>query len=120
MSKPTLTEFLLTRIAEDERAAKILLEHDRRPLLSVALTVNHPARFLAECEAKRRIIEAHPLTHDVVAVHSGETPGVACANCAALGRSEKDIVEDLGPCDTLLALASIYSDHPDFDEAWRL
>jgi hypothetical protein len=122
-----LTEFLLARIAEDEAAAiaargwQTGSRHKGQPLdWSIHMDRWSPDRVLAECEAKRRIIEAHPLTHDVVAVHSGETPGVACANCAALGRSEKDIVEDLGPCDTLLALASIYSDHPDFDEAWRL
>ena len=107
----TITEFLLARIAEDEAA----LNGPCRATLSS----DDPARVLRECEAKRRIVEAHPLTRNVVPVWSGETPGVACANCAALGRGDGDIVEDIGPCDTLCALASVYADHPDYREEWK-
>lgn len=59
----------------------------------------HPARVLAECEAKRRIVEEHGVI-DPCDAHDPMT-----------GRAE--------PCPTLLDLASVYADHPDFDPAWR-
>lgn len=70
------------------------------------------ARVLAECEAKRRIVELHQ-PHVLL-------QGGAYCDCQGIelegswgGR------EDIYPCDTLLALASIYADHPDFREEWR-
>lgn len=102
----TLTEFLLARIAEDERAAKILLEHDQRPLLSVALTVNHPARFLAECEAKRRIVGIY---HYV----SMSEPDEGHSSVPLGGDGPETYYE------AVQHLAAVYADHPDYDEAWR-
>ena len=99
----TLTEFLLARIAEDEGHARKLLETDRRPVLSLASTVNHPARLLAECEAKLRIVDWHLPDH--------LEPDI-CTTCASYA-------EDY-PCRTIRALALPYADHADFDESWRL
>jgi len=48
-----LSEFLLARIAEDERNAS--LEIGRRDVVLVGAFA--PARVLAECDAKRRIVE---------------------------------------------------------------
>jgi hypothetical protein len=57
-----------------------------------------PARVLAEVEAKRRIIaEHHPV--DPCDAH--------------------DASFDTIPCDTLLALASVYAEHPDYREEWK-
>ncbi len=55
-----------------------------------------PARVLAECEAKRRIVALHP---EVLTI------------CQACGEPY--------PCRTIEALAAVYADHPDYDEAWR-
>jgi hypothetical protein len=77
-----LTEFLLARIAEDEGSP---------PTCS---------RVLADCEAKRRIVERHRSKPD--------TGGWYCAGCG-----------DDWPCEDLRDLASVYADHPDYDEAWR-
>lgn len=88
-----LTEFLLARIAEDERAA-------HRIALPLALTgakgaVVGPGRVLAECEAKRRIVaEANRFEGD-------DDPGAH----VLVGVLE------------LLALP--YADHPDYREEWR-
>ena len=111
-----LAEFLLARIAEDEAAAQEANDHDRWEsgedgngdpsvfesdvtgqswrvaLVGSSAVAEHvarhdPARVLAECEAKRRIVAANAaLTYE---------PYV------------------------LLCLALPYSDHSDYDEAWR-
>ena len=101
----TLTGFLLARIAEDEA-----LKHG-----------GYPGRVLAECEAKRRIVEAHPLVTDqrrLVPAWPGSAPGVACANCGGNPVDSSAPIEDIGPCDTLLALAAVYADHPDYRQEW--
>jgi hypothetical protein len=106
-----LTEFLLARIAEDEAAAQAAERIDFvtfagvrrriRPDLYVTtrdrahlIIETDPARVLAECDAKRRIVAA-----DWRADDSGE---------ATLIRQ-----------DVLRLLALPYADHPDYDETWR-
>jgi hypothetical protein len=88
----TITEFLEARIAADERAIMKLAEADRRPLLSISITVNHPQRLLAECAAKRAIIE----TQSVPKIAAVPSPFI------------------------LRALASVYADHPDYRQEWAL
>ena len=105
---PDLTTFILARIAEDERDAYKLAETDRRPVLSLARTVNHPERILAECEAKRRIVtSAANAVQDAAEEMDTEGGWVKDGIAAALGR-------------TLQLLALPYADHPDYDEAWRV
>ena len=90
----TLTDFLLARIAEDEATARYELGDlmADRPDVYSALGGADPARVLAECEAKRRIVDA------------------ACL----------DVWEGHPLSDSaLMALAAVYADHPDFDESWR-
>ena len=134
----TLTEFLLERIAEDEQAAYFAgggvwtVEYDNPlalpmvkmprlgPLSRFGKTAyyevngsddsqtfhigrHHPARILAECEAKRQIVLGHP-------------------RLRLRGKHEQDpewvraYEESLR---SLLLLASVYADHPDYDQAWR-
>lgn len=61
-----------------------------------------PARVLAECDAKRRIVAIHYNGSD------GYWPN-RCSLCDTQGE----------PCTTLLALALPYTDHPDFCEEWK-
>lgn len=68
-----------------------------------------PARVLAECAAKRRIVTDHADTTTYVYRDDGSE---ACGRCG------DGTVE--APCQTLLALAQPYADHEDFQEAWRL
>jgi hypothetical protein len=82
----TLTDFLLARIAEDEACADGLEWDDGNP-------VHQTARVLAECEAKRQIVEA-------------------CAEVLAYD------AEAL-PQDVLRFLALPYADHPDYREEWK-
>lgn len=97
-----ITEFLEARIDEDERSANDLMGE------------REGDRVLAECAAKRAIIEAHPITHDVVEVSTRIKWGFACETCFRYG----DAVEDHGYCDTLRALAAVYKDHPDYQQEW--
>lgn len=123
---PTLTEFLLARIAEDEAVALaaspgpwrvdpnnpegVLAVDDIQVVDAFALsgpqtraTATHialydPARVLAECEAMRRIVELHGGDYD------GE-----CSSPSHLD----------GPCRTLRALATPHADHPDYQPEWK-
>ena len=90
MSMPTLTEFLLARIAEDETDAGGI------ECFGVDFLEMYKRRALAECEAMRAIVARH-------SEHLG------------LDRSE----DYRNGCDTLRHLAAVYADHPDYDEAWR-
>jgi hypothetical protein len=102
----TLSEFLLARIAEDEAAARAQLELRAKrypgeiaepgPAYEVDRgwwLLADPARVLAECEAKRRIVE--------------RVTDVAWTGSYAV----RDVV--LG----LLALP--YAAHPDYRDEWR-
>lgn len=71
----------------------------------------NPAGVLAECEAKRRIVEAHP---------DGHEPGEAipfCATCEPEG--PWNLANHRYPCTTQRLLALPYADHPDYREEWR-
>lgn len=126
----SLTEFLLARIAEDEAVARAATpgpwgdpadvgygdfgwhvdgcpagetEDSEQGMADAEyLAYNHPARVLAECEAKRRIVEWHryDLGSDPCDAHDGATFQTV-------------------DCGTLLALALPYADHPDWREEWR-
>jgi len=95
-----LVGFLEARISEDEaRARRWFAEWgERGGVIDLVLTPG-PARVLAECEAKRAIIE--------VARETAEDEG------------EYDGWRRLA-LEPVQALASVYAGHPDFDPEWRL
>lgn len=103
----TLTEFLTARIANDERGYRATYggHYRSEDLLAFDLLAFH----LAECEAKRRILDdlAAHLEADYEAM---ESP-IASAGWHAKTRTLNGVVR-------LLALP--YADHPDYDEAWRV
>jgi hypothetical protein len=66
-----------------------------------------PAYVLAECEAKRRIVEEHYY----MPRHESRDFGFEDGNCVTCRRQ--------GPCVTLRLLALPYADHPEYDERWR-
>jgi hypothetical protein len=88
----TLEEFLLARIAEDERHARAV----KLPLFGAT----HPVtiRALAECDAKRRIVQAW---HTDTDAWFGDDTGW----------------DGIGWCVQVLALP--YAGHPDYREEWR-
>jgi hypothetical protein len=103
-----LPAFVLNSVeAAEPRAMPLIARHD-------------PARVLAECEAKRWIMELHPIYRGPRIQDVGLGTDFGCETCHALDRVHGgSLIEALGYCDTLLALASVYSDHPDFREEWR-
>lgn len=107
----TLTEFLLARIGEDEEVASLVLmqEVDTSGPVPRIRERAIRERVLAECEAKRRIVGAaeEATSLDMTVDH----------DCRIGARDEKEepFVGDV----ILLALASVYADHPNYDEAWR-
>ena len=100
----TITEFLLARIAEDEAVARDWAFLDSRGIGKVSIhgggtgyeRIINPARAMAECAAKRAIVEA-------IERHREE-------------EWEGDPIHAA----VLQPLAAVYADHPDYDEAWRV
>ena len=142
---PTLTEFLLARIAEREAVARAATYGpwrynpakvnaiDRSESVfagkpgTMAITVastgpsddpqsmsdaahialHDPARILAECAAKRAVIKAAWSDHCLI---EGEWGGGQSQGAMSAKNDNPAVVE---------ALASVYADHPDFQEEWR-
>lgn len=133
-----LVEFLLARIGEDEESARQAgsgeweswshraggvdlrdLVENRKRFAEVPsdrdehIARHNPARVLAECAAKRRIVELHSPVED-----QGAT---VCSECGP----DEDVrfrVEAYGrgwPCPTIRTLATVYVDHPDYREEWK-
>jgi hypothetical protein len=66
-----------------------------------------PARVLAECAAKRAIINEH----QTVPTAPGR-PDTTCAGCG--------LAFNARPCPTLAHLATVYTSHPDYQQEWAL
>jgi hypothetical protein len=78
----------------------------------------HPSRALQDVAAKRAIIDEHSSPHTVVDGFCGE-----CGRELPDGIHTKDQsycqIHGFRECDTLLHIATVYDDHPDYQTAWR-
>jgi hypothetical protein len=114
-----LVDFLLARIAKDEDLARSVqqrhafLEPYAPAVPGLGLEWDDhmvyapPLRVLAECEAKRQIVEAH--RWEEFDDGDGSVPYYTdCDDC-----------RQSPPCRTLRLLALPYADHPDYREEWR-
>lgn len=113
-----LAEFLLARIAEDEANWRAVLDREREGTPATLVHGEHWAtRVLAECSAKRKIVERHK------PVRSWSGGALQCEHCADLCHSRSGLgCEDPDapyPCPDIRDLASVYADHPDYREEWR-
>ena len=116
----TITEFLLARIAEDEEVAGALPADgyytDDGRVLEVPPDAAgstwprrwSPVRVLAECEAKRRIVEGWRASLER---HIDTEQPVDGEDFYRGGEWGIDYA--------LRALAAVYADHPDYREEWR-
>lgn len=122
----TLTDFLLARIAEDEEVARRAgdsgpVTHGRRSELTqvwdrdygeIEGAVEYDSlRVLAECEAKRRIVEFHRPSTD-----HGDAYAPYCVGCWEEGGMDG---APNHPCRTVRWIALPYADHPDYREEWK-
>lgn len=128
----TLDDFLLARFAEDEavarsagdggpvvngRCSELVQEWDRDYGPVVGSISIDSGRVLAECEAKRRIVglfteeqtraDIYNRGYDDGDLNDDDLRARAGSNARARGLEE-----------AVLALAAVYSDHPDYDPAW--
>lgn len=135
----TLTEFLLAQIAIDEAVARAAHEaasgqerwwvdgpalHSRKHWVyqtgekfterAVAehIARHDPARVLADCKAKRRIVEQWREADKAEEEYGGEGDGWP----------EIDRLRsvEFALADVLRALVQVYADRPGFDPAWRI
>jgi hypothetical protein len=90
MSTLTITEFLEARILDDEMAANDLMGE------------REGDRVLAECAAKRAIIEYHSML-----LEQSEHSDVAGYHATGMRIATR-------------ALAAVYKDHPDYQQEWEL
>jgi hypothetical protein len=115
----SLVEFLLARIAEDEEVARaasvrrydfmtfadhiLSVERDSTDAMDEHVARWDPARVIAECDARRRIVESarHTLFDDPL-------------RRTDFWRGARDVADA-----DLRFLALPYADHPDYDPAWR-
>jgi hypothetical protein len=88
------------------------------------IAAHDPARVLREIEAKRKLLDDHPIVpRDVEpTVINGEEIGgpyypFGCGNCHTEPDSPE--VNGFGYCLTWRVLASVYADRPGYREAWR-
>lgn len=146
----TLTDFLLARIAEDEAVARAMDEasdpldwsEPGDPAIGLAGPVDgpagyeaiviDPARVLAECEAKRRIVELHQSWPVLVdgPPELEQLEDAADANAMTLRVSQRlawltqqeyraRFGDEPPTAPMLAALAAVYAGHPDYREEWR-
>ena len=121
----TLTEFLLARIDEDETMARTAVSPWRNEWTSedVGVTMHierhDPARVLAECKARRRIVAAFEderIRKDIY--NRGYDDGLLTTSDDMRQRWSSN-ARWAGLEIAARALALPYADHPDYDETWR-
>lgn len=112
----TITEFLEARIAEDEARASsgwARLGDTRWETTNEGQDFLTPSAVIAECAAKRAIIEAHDWVKDE-GWQSGKDHGYLwCGSCGTLDDAPVPY-----PCETMEAIAAIYKDHRDYRQKW--
>lgn len=100
----TLVEFLLSRIAEDEDAAGRARSHNGGGAFAndnYGCLLVQPERVLAECAAKRDLIEW----------------AAGITSLRMMGDPDAPRPVEM---DVLKVMACVWADHPDFDVRWRL
>jgi hypothetical protein len=107
---PVVMEVEPDRHIEDPRWLSERVEHVRR---------HDPAHVLAECESKRRIVELHRQSRIPYEV-ANDLPGVCLTETSSDYFTDGRGSYTAYACATIKALASVYSDHPDYRDEWAV
>lgn len=113
----TITEFLEARIAEDEDYVKPMVglgEYDRRDW-----AVLYGERVLAECAAKRRVLDLYEHHRSNRDARRSPLAREAEDDRAAQERRTQEARTRVAE-DALRTLAAVYSSHPDYQQEWAL
>lgn len=80
-----------------------------------------PARVLREIAAKRRVLARHhPADKPNYRFRDTDSVTYVCVGCGYAGDNDDPNTDDINECPELREAASVWSDHPDYDPAWRL
>jgi hypothetical protein len=104
----SVADFLLARITDDEAVATSVLGwgvYDERPEVKEWIVLANPTRMLVWSGVRRNLVSLHSSVGADVE-RDGAEP--TCEDCT-----------QPMPCRTLRMLATLYADHPDFQEQWR-
>lgn len=141
MTAPSITEFLLARIAEDEavaRAAAWVPDPDepdddydnpwakdhgefasRGGAKFTHILRNDPARVLAECAAKRAIVELYERHRENRDARRHPRARAAEDYVAVQDRRKQEARTRVAE-DVIFHLAAVYRNHPDYQHEWTL
>jgi hypothetical protein len=122
---PNLDEFLLARIAEDKRMATEAATASGRqewaagdaadldgPRVAEHVSRHDPARILAECAAKRRLVLACRDSRADQTFLGARPPGLADFTLTPTDQHQLAAL-------TMALLALPYADHPEYRPEWR-
>ncbi|MGY1802416.1 DUF6221 family protein [Blastococcus sp. SYSU D00922] len=113
--QPDLDQFLLARIAEDKRVATDAAQatgQERWTEGGEHVSRHDPARVLAECNAKRRLVLACRDVRPDRAFLGARPEGLADFPLAPADQHQLAAL-------TLALLALPYADHPEYRQEWR-
>lgn len=138
----TISGFLLARIAEDEQEARDAIawrdriQFDHPPVVldmslqawpdsGVPGVLVGPERVLAECRAKRAIVEATPRRWSIDASECCEINSFGGGYWVDRAGERHDLATDPLPGEEIIspvlaALAAVWADHPDYRQEWAL
>ena len=121
-----ITEFLLARIAEDEVIATLRGWHAEdcgwlpdESGYSYPCNCGVPERMAAECAAKRAIVDLWELHRSNRDARRSPSARAAEDERAAQDRLRAEARARVAE-DAMRALAAVYKDHPDYQEAWAV
>lgn len=129
----TIVEFLMQRIAEDEAVGRDWSHINRGGGIKVDvcgggtgyLAICNPDRVLAECAAKRRIVELHKFGPGYRQRQPWEPEWPqpeyvrdVCGECYEWDEDDDCASNAAAPCATIRTMAQVYSGHPDYRQEW--
>ncbi|WP_017602307.1 DUF6221 family protein [Nocardiopsis lucentensis] len=126
----TIAEFLTARLDEEQRIAQEATEYtdlvygDEGPMKTLdpgAFGMQYNPDIPGLIVDGRRVLREVKAKRAILAEHSEEGRGDH-RGCNGCGWCPGDEVRrnDIDECPTLRALASVYADHPDYDQTWAL